>query len=142
MKSVGYQNHSQKIKKLSQRQLIAGISNTISEKIVYNRLYSYCNRMNIFSNFQFGFRKTHSTSHACSLISKITESFNFKQKILGIFLDLSKTFNTIHDRILLSLQWLKSYLRNRKQQIQINNILSTKIRTITNGVSQSSIRGP
>ena len=59
--------------------------------------------MNIFSNFQFRFRKTHSTSHACTLQTiKITESFNSKQKILGIFLDLSKAFDTIDHTTLLS----------------------------------------
>ena len=43
----------------------------ISEKIVRSRLYSYCSRMNIFSNCQFGFRKSYSTSQACtSLTSK------------------------------------------------------------------------
>ena len=110
--------------------------------------------MNIFSNFQFGFRKTHSTNNAFTLLtSKITESFNSKQKILGIFLDLSKAFDTIDHTILLSklyhycirgisLQWLKSYLGNRKQQVQINNMLSTKIHTITNGAPQGSVLGP
>ena len=110
--------------------------------------------MNIFSNFEFGFRKTHSTSHTCTLLtSKITESFNLKLKILGIFLDLSKAFDTIDHTVLLSelyhygirgisLQWFKGYLRNKKQQVQINNIMSSKIHTITNGVPQGSILGP
>ena len=126
----------------------------ILKKIVYNRLYSSCNKIKIFSNFQFGFRKTHSTSHVCTLLtSEITESFHSKQKILGIFLVLSRAFDTIDHTILLSklyhygirgisLQWFKSYLRNRKQQVQINNILSTKIHTITNGVPQGSILEP
>ena len=104
-----------------------------------------------FFKFQVKCRKTHSTSHACTLLtSKITKSFNSKQKILGIFIDLSKAFDTINHTILLSklnhygirgisLQWFKSYLRNRNQQVQINNILSTKINTITNGVPQGSI---
>ena len=52
--------------------------------------------MNIFSNFQFGFSKTHSISHACPLLtSKITESFNSKQKIFGIFLDLSEALTPL-----------------------------------------------
>ena len=110
--------------------------------------------MNIFSNFQLGFRKTRSTSHAYTILtSKITESLNSKQKILGIFLDLYIAFDIIDHTILLSklyhygikgifVQWFKSYLRNRKRLVQINNILSTKIHTITNGAPQSSILGP
>ena len=125
----------------------------ILEKIVHKRLYFYCNRMNILSNCQFGFRKSHSTSHACTLqASKITSSFNSKQKTLGIFLDLSKTFDTIDHSILISklyhcgirgipLEWFKSYLSNRKQQVQINEIFSTNIHTITKGVPQGLILG-
>ena len=110
--------------------------------------------MNIFSNSQFGFRKTHSISHASTLLtSNITESLNSKQKIIGIFLDFSKVFDTINQTILLlklyqhgvrgiSLQWFRSYLRNRNQQVQINNISSTKIHTITLSVPQGLNLGP
>ena len=110
--------------------------------------------MNILLNCQFGFRKSRSTSHACTLLtSKITSSFNSKQKTLGIFLDLSKALDTIDHFILISklyhygvrdipLEWFKSYLNNRKQQVQINDIFSTNIHTITKGVPQGSNQGP
>ena len=133
---------------------ILPVCSKILEKIVHKRLYFYCNRMNILSNCQCGFRKLHSSSHACTLLtSKITSSFNSKQKTLEIFLDLSKAFDTIDQSILISrlyyygvrgisLEWVKSYLYDRKQQVQINDIFSTKIHTITTGVPQESILGP
>ena len=71
---------------------------------------------------------------------------------LGIFLDLSKAFDTLNHNILLdklnfygikngSLQLLKSYLSNRSQYVEYNKIQSKSI-PITTGVPQGSILGP
>ena len=110
--------------------------------------------MNTFSNCKFGFRKSHSTNHACTLLTnKISESFNAKRKVLGIFLDLSKAFDTIAHSILLSklqnygvrgtaLEWFQSYLTDRYRQVQINDVYSTNILPISRGVPQGPIFGP
>ena len=110
-------------------------------------------KQNFFYKYQFGFRKNHSTCHATSiLIENIAEAFENKEHILGIFLDLSKAFDTIDHQILLlklwhcgirgvAHNWFCSYLSNRKQLVEINNIWSNT-KSIKYGVPQGSILGP
>ena len=40
--------------------------NRIIEKLMHERLYSFLTKHNIIYELQFGFRKKHSTTHACS----------------------------------------------------------------------------
>ena len=58
--------------------------------IMYNRLYSYLTENNILFNKQFGFRADDSTEHALlELVDQISNTFNGKYYLLGIFINLS-----------------------------------------------------
>ena len=51
---------------------------------------------------QFGFRKNHSTAHAINYsINEIIRNLEAKKHVIGIFIDLSKVFDTIdHNKTL------------------------------------------
>ena len=129
------------------------VMSKILERIVYKRLHSFLNQAKFFHQHQFGFRKKHSTSNALTvMIEHVTKAFEEKKYTLGVFLDLSKAFDTIdHDILLYKLQhygvrglpyeWFKSYLSNRSLRTEINGKLSSP--TVINlGVPQGSILGP
>ena len=82
----------------------------------------------------------------------MNNGFERNQFTLGTFIDLSKAFDTVDHKILISklknygargnnLKWFESYLNNRKQFIAYNNKY-TSFETITCGVPQGSILGP
>ena len=69
---------------------------------MYNTLYSYLTENNILFNKQFKFRESHSTEYALlELVDQVTNTFNDKNHLLGIFIDLSKAFDTVDHKILI-----------------------------------------
>ena len=113
----------------------------ILEKIFNNRLVKYLNKYNIICDSQYGFRQNHSTELAIlEMVEKITDSIDKKRIPMGIFIDLKKAFDTIDHEILVNklkfygirgvaLDWLKSYLNNRKQYVNFNGT-SSDMKTI------------
>ena len=125
----------------------------IFEKIIYKRLYNFFTSQNILSEQQFGFRKGHSTSHALNYsIDKIKEAHKSKKHVIGVFIDLSKAFDTIDHKIMLQKLYncgirgiaydlLSSYLTNRTQYTNIFGEDSEK-ESVLYGVPQGSVLGP
>ena len=121
---------------------------------MYNRVYDFLKQNNIIYSKQFGFQKNTSTEHAIlQLIDEITNSFSKGEYTLGIFIDLSKAFDTVDHKILLSKldlygirgttkKWFKDYLNNRKQYLnaEVGNLGDPCI--VSCGVPQGSILEP
>ena len=125
----------------------------IFEKIIYVRLYSFLINNNLMYSKQFGFRKGHSTSHALNYsINHLTSALADKNHVIGIFIDLSKAFDTIsHDKLLQKLSncgirgsahnLLNSYLSDRSQYTKFLDTSSDKT-LVKFGVPQGSVLGP
>ena len=125
----------------------------ILERIIFNQIYDFLDKYSILCPNQYGFRKNYSTDLAIlDLLDKITQSLAQKCHVIGIFMDLSKAFDTLDHKILLKklerygirgtpLAWFQDYLSNRKQYVVFNST-QYKILDLTCGVPQGSILGP
>ena len=125
----------------------------ILEKRMDKRLIKCVEKTNILTDYQYGFRKNRSTELAMiELVNRITEQIDKGKYTIGIFLDLSKAFDTIDHKIIMDKlnyygirgitnRWFENYLKNRKQIVKYKQITSIEMVTKT-GVPQGSILGP
>ena len=132
---------------------ILPIFSKILERLVHKRLYAFISSYNILHENQFGFRPNLSCDMALlHAYNHIVTNLDLKNHTLGIFLDLSKAFDTIDHNILFSklhhygirgiaFEWFRNYLTNRKQYVSFKGHNSTHL-NISCGVPQGSILGP
>lgn len=125
----------------------------ILERLIYNRLDNFLSSYNILHQNQYGFRKQHSTDLALlDIYDKISSALSNHLHTIGIFLDLSKAFDTIDHSILLTklhhygirgtpLALLSDYLNNRQQFTSFGSH-SSGLLPVSCGVPQGSILGP
>ena len=121
--------------------------------MIYSRLHKFLQAENVLYDGQFGYRKFYSTSHALNYsIEEILEAIDNKLHVIGIFIDLSKAFDTIdHEKLLIKLEnygirstahnLIKSYLSNRQQYTKFDNEKSDVL-PVHYGVPQGSVLGP
>ena len=125
----------------------------ILEKIVFEQVYGYFNRNNIFGSNLHGYRENCSSQTALITMYDRWARAAALGKISGaVFLDLSAAFDLVDHKILAQklkiygldgdfLHWMTSYLENRYQAVWIDHTLSSFLYCDA-GVPQGSILGP
>ncbi len=125
----------------------------ILEELFDSRLEKFIDKYPLLTDRQYGFRKRRSTSLAIlDSIEHVTSAIDQKAYATGLFIDLKKAFDTIDHKILIKklelygirgvvLDWVSSYLDNRKQYVQLGDSCSSCL-DIVCGVPQESVLGP
>jgi len=68
----------------------------IFEKLVHTRVMNYLEKHSVLTENHFGFRSNRDTCLAVAdMIDKITEKLDAYNYSLGLFIDLSKAFDTL-----------------------------------------------
>ena len=125
----------------------------VFEKVMLKRLTKFINKHNVLYEGQYGFRKNRSTVDAClDLVGNIITELEKNNYTIGIFLDMSRAFDTIKLSILLkklehygirgiAQQWIASYLCDRKLKVIFENTESN-IESINTGSPQGANLSP
>ena len=127
-------------------------------EIIYTKIYAHAVLNQILANEQYRFRSSLSTDNASyTLIHEILSAMNNKHIVGGIFCDLSKAFDCVNHRFLLSKlehygirgtfgTLIKSYFMERYQRVVIkdktNTVNYSNWELLKHGVPQGSILGP
>lgn len=108
---------------------VLSVLSKVLEKVINRQLIKFLEKNTLISTSQFGFRRDRSTEDAVNtLIGEVTELVDRKKKVIGVFLDLKKAFDTVSIQILLEkierfgirgtpLRLFESYLTDRFQHV-------------------------
>lgn len=120
------------------------------EKCLFTQLSDHFEANNMISTQQFGFRKNHSTVHACSVLSDLLYTSRDNNMIsIVVSLDIMKAFDKVARDILIhKLSWygvksdlIRSFLTDRTQFVNIvksDTSISSSLKKTLLGVPQGS----
>ena len=107
------------------------------EKLIYGRVYDFLISSNQLYKSQYSFQKDHACEHAVGeFISEVVKNCQLGNIMVGIFLDLSKAFDTLEHPVIFkklerygirgcTLDWFRSYLSNKKLRIKCKTLASS-----------------
>ena len=113
---------------------VLSVFSKLLEKLIHKRLYDFIEEHQILYIQQFGFRKDHSTFMAVlTFVENIRTALENGEYSIGLFLDLSKAFDTINHEIYIMVE----------EGTQLNNLianfdLSTGASAFVNSIRQES----
>ena len=125
----------------------------IFERIIYDKMITFIDKNNIFSDTQFGFRRKMSTETALlKFMDYVHNGLASKHYVGTVFMDLSKAFDVMNHDILrqklehygfrgLFLNFMMQFVQDRRYFVNING-LNSDIRNVNIGVPQGSTLGP
>ena len=132
---------------------VLSIISKIFERSATDQIIGYLEENDKLYDGQHAYRRKHSTASCLIEITDYIHSKLEEKKLVGLVsTDLSKAFDTLsHPQLLSKLQglgfgassvnWIRSYLTNRTQQVKMNGVLSDES-VVEAGVPQGSILGP
>ena len=130
---------------------LLSVISKVQERIVHDRLYTHIDKY--LPVDQSGFRKADGTElQLLRLVHEISAHRDKGQAVAACFFDLSKAFDRVWHRGLLSklehlgvrgsiLSWFTSYLTKRRQRVRISGQYSDWLH-LPAGVPQGSVLGP
>jgi hypothetical protein len=142
--------------RVSQYRPVSNLSfvSKLVEKSGNTQLNNYLSRHNLHSHHQSAYKENFSTETAlCYLVNHLLWNFEHGKVSVMVSLDLSSAFDTVEHSTLCSvldnnfgvrqtsLQWISSYLKDRKMTVAIGDSVSST-RTFNFSVPQGSCLGP
>ena len=102
-----------KVYPFSKGEYNKGVAALKNNKVIFRYVIEFIEENNILYEYQFGFRKNHSTSHAIiTLVERVNKALDTGKYVVGVFIDLKKAFDTIDHGILMRKLELYGIQRN------------------------------